>query len=186
MTPIDFPMDIIGAVVETVRAIITNTPWLRIYNIAHVVFIILDLVAVWLIVLYIGKALSFRAKIDLRTLPPDIAEILKRAGVRERFARRWGELRKNAAASYRDTLIGADSLIDELLLEASFSGRDTAERFGRLNRMGLRRSVVNGLFEAHRLRNRIAHEASFAPSARVAEHALLQYERFLIDVKVLA
>ena len=186
MTELNLPVDIMSRITQIFHALTVNVPWMLIYSIAHFVFVIVDLVFIWLIVLYMQKALSYRLKIDLRTLPPDVAEILKRSGVRERFAMRWEDLRKGAAASYRDAIVGADSLIDELLQEASFSGRDTAERFGKLNRLGLRRATVNGLFEAHRLRNRIAHEGAFVPSARVAEHALDQYARFLAEVKVIA
>ncbi len=186
MTQFNFPFGVVSGIERIFNAIINNVEWMRIYNVAHVIFIILNLVGIWLIVFYLQKALSFRVKIDLRTLPPDVAEILKRAGVRERFAGRWEDVRKNAPASYRDAIIGADALIDALLLEANFSGRDTAERFGKLNRLGLRRSTVNGIFEAHRLRNRVAHEASFVPSQRVAERALDHYAKFLAEVKVIA
>lgn len=186
MTSLTFPADIVKGIERLVHAAVYGAPWTLVYNIAHIVFIIADLVIIWIIVFYFQKALSYRLKIDVRTLPPDVAEILKRAGVRERFAMRWEELRKNAAEHYRDAIIGADSLIDELLIEASFSGRDTAERFGKLNRLGLRRATVNGLFEAHRLRNKIAHEGSFVPSARAAERALNHYAAFLAEVKVIA
>jgi hypothetical protein len=190
MNASDLPFKVIKGIITMVGADIATVPWLLIYNIAHWVLVIADFVAVWLIVRYIGRALSYRVTIDLRALPPDVAEILKRAGVRERYARRWSDVRVGASMnppnSYRDAIVSADALIDSLLQEANFTGRDAAERFGRLNRLGMRRSVINGLFEAHRMRNRIAHESTFAPSPHVAEQALQKYERFLTEVKVVA
>ncbi len=182
-------MDIIGAIVGSFDALVAHVPWTLVYEIARVVFIALDAVALWLMYVYTEKALSYRIKIDLRALPPNIAEILKRAGVREKYASQWDEVKKtanaNPPASYRDAIMSADAIVDKLLQEAGFVGRDTAERFGRLNAARMSPAVVNGLFRAHRMRNTIAHDATFVPSARVAEQTLNLYARFLEATKII-
>lgn len=163
--------------------------WLAIYFFFKYIFLVLDLVLLVSIILLLRKGLSYRIHVDLHALPPTVADILKRAGIRDRYVDRWAKLREDARttppASYNAAIMNADILIDELLQEIGFVGNDVAERFGRLNNMGLRQNIVNGIFRAHKIRNQIAHTPDFVIAAKDAEKVLDLYEAFLREVKLI-
>ena len=166
-----------------------SVDWLFIYFSIKYFFLTLDLALLVGIVLLFRVGLSYRIKVDLKALPPTVAELLKKSGVRDRYIDRWKKLREDARvtppASYTMAIMNADALVDELIQEVGFAGRDVAERFGRLNHIGLNQNVVNGIFRAHKIRNQIAHEPNFSLAAKDAERVLDLYERFLTEVKIL-
>lgn len=163
--------------------------WLAIYLFFKYLFLVLDAVLLVSILLLFRKGLSYRIKVDLHALPPTVADILKRAGIRERYADQWKKLREDASAtpptSYTSAIMGADALLDELLQEIGFVGNDVAERFGRLNNMGIRQNIVNGIFRAHKIRNQIAHTPNFSINSNDAEKVLDLYEAFLREIKLI-
>ena len=164
--------------------------WFFVYFSIKYLFLSIDLALLVGIVVLLRAGLSYRIKVDLKALPPTVAELLKKSGVRDRYVDRWQKLREDARAtppaSYTMAIVNADALIDELIQEVGFVGRDAAERFGRLNHIGLKQDAVNGIFRAHKIRNQIAHEPNFFLSAKDAERVLDLYERFLTEVKILA
>ncbi|MCX6788511.1 MAG: hypothetical protein NTZ36_01350 [Candidatus Jorgensenbacteria bacterium] len=167
---------------------IQGTNWMFVYLLFKYVFLALDIALIIAIIILIRKGLSYRIKIDLKALPPTIADILKRSGAREQYFDRWVKLRADARstppASYSAAIIGADAFIDEILKDAGFIGNDAAERFGRLNSMGLKRGAVNGIFRAHKIRNQIAHDSKFSISESDGERVLNLYEEFLREVRI--
>jgi len=163
--------------------------WMFVYILFKYTFIVVDAILLFAIIILLKVDLSYRIKVDLHALPPTVADILKRAGIRDRYIDSWTKLRENARAtppsSYNVAIMNADALIDGLLQEIGFVGNDVAERFGRLNNMGLRQNVVNGIFRAHKIRNQIAHAPNFAITAKDAEKVLDLYETFLREVKLI-
>ena len=185
----DFPFSIIDRIVKDGQFVATGIPWRTVYYIVRPIVISIDITLIIFIWIYIKKALSYRMKVNLRALPPNIADIFKKAGVRESYARRWQELRKEAGNnppdSYRLAIMNADTLIDALLKEAGFVGNDTAERMGRLNAIRISPHVVNGLFRAHKIRNSIAHDVAYVIDARTAERTLDLYQAFLEETSII-
>lgn len=174
-----------GGIANTIQGI----QWMAWYLFSKDLFLVLDAILVVAIVWLLQIDLSFRINIDLNVLPPTVADILKRAGIRDRYIDSWTKLRTDARTtpptSYTIAIMNADALIDGLLQEIGFTGHDVAERFGRLNTFGLRQGVVNGIFRAHKIRNQIAHTPNFSINAKDAEKVLDLYEAFLREVKLI-
>lgn len=178
-------LDFLNGLMTTVWSV----HWISVYLFFRYIFLTLDFALVIAILLLFRKGLSYRIKVDLHALPPTVADILKRAGIRERYADQWKKLREDALTtpptSYTSAIMSADALLDELLQEIGFVGNDVAERFGRLNNMGLRQNVVNGIFRAHKIRNQVAHTPNFSINANDAEKVLDLYEAFLREIKLI-
>ena len=176
---------IFGGIWNTIQGV----DWVFVYIFSKYTFLALDVVLLVAIIILFKVDLSYRMKVDLNALPPTVADILKRAGIRDRYIDSWTKLRENARAtppsSYNVAIMNADALIDGLLQEIGFVGNDVAERFGRLNNMGLRQNVVNDIFRAHKIRNQIAHAPNFLINTKDAEKVLDLYETFLREVKLI-
>lgn len=79
-------------------------------------------------------------------------------------------------------VVHADKLLDRAMKELGFKGDTMGVRL-KLSRS--RFSDINGIWEAHKLRNRIAHETDVSISHEQAERALEQLRRGLKDLGAL-
>jgi|SRR3989344_1984368 len=80
-------------------------------------------------------------------------------------------------------IIAADSLIEKILDLAGYSGANLGERLKTIESSDL--DSLNNLWEAHKIRNRIAHEAEYKLPREDAVRALVLYERALKELKYL-
>lgn len=99
---------------------------------------------------------------------------------KKHFTRHWEAIAKND--NYEAAVIKADSLLEEALKNAGIKGGTTGERLN--NAAGFLRDV-NGAWSAHKLRNKIAHEADANPTAIECQKALRQYKKALKDLGAL-
>ncbi|MEN9920633.1 MAG: hypothetical protein RL538_526 [Candidatus Parcubacteria bacterium] len=73
-------------------------------------------------------------------------------------------------------IIEADIILDDLLQQKGFTGASLGERLKDISPMQL--SSLNDAWEAHKVRNRIAHEgADFVLTKRIAEETINRYRR---------
>jgi hypothetical protein len=92
---------------------------------------------------------------------------------RERIVRRW-----EAACGQADLhrrVLEADAVFTEALRLAGFAGT-TGEM---LKKAGSRIAGLNDVWRAHKLRNRLAHEAGTQPSAREVDDAITAFDKAL-------
>lgn len=80
-------------------------------------------------------------------------------------------------------IMKADTLLDEALREAGIVGRDLGERLRKVSPKDL--PNIENVWEAHKLRNKIAHEINFQLKRDLAERALTVYEEALEQLGVL-
>ena len=78
-------------------------------------------------------------------------------------------------------VLQADALLDEALRAQKIPGETMGER---LNNAKALLSNINTAWSAHKLRNKIAHEAGFEPGKTHAQQALRQFKRALKDLGV--
>lgn len=74
------------------------------------------------------------------------------------YQKKWGEIRlllKTSAAGARLSVIEADKLLDHALKDLKFTGETMADR---LKSAGVALGNKDGVWDAHRLRNRLVHE----------------------------
>lgn len=107
--------------------------------------------------------------------------ILKRDTLRTRTKTSWNDIERHFfAGSDNDlkiALIKADTLLDEALVDAGVPGAQLGDRLKRVRPDQL--PNLEDVWQAHKLRNRIAHEADFKVKRDLAERALTVYEKAL-------
>ena len=81
----------------------------------------------------------------------------------------------------KQALIAADSLIEKILALAGYSGENLGERLKKIEPSDL--VSLNDIWEAHKTRNRIAHEAGYKLSGEDAARALALYEKALRELE---
>lgn len=101
--------------------------------------------------------------------------------------KRWDAVIKKAEtlgqAGYPMAIIEADIMLEEIMGRLGFLGKNLAERL----RSAAPGEVqgLNDVWEAHKLRNRIAHEPDFRPNREETTKALGIYKKALQDLAVI-
>ena len=96
------------------------------------------------------------------------------------FVKHWKHI--ESMTEYSMAVLKADSLLDEALRKAGIKGGTMGERLN--NSVGFLRDV-NSTWSAHKLRNKIAHENGFQPSAMECQRAIRQIKKALKDLGAL-
>lgn len=101
----------------------------------------------------------------------------------DKYRSRWmtieGQLKRDEPNSFQVTIIQADSLLDQALRERGLAGKSMGER------MKMRKgkwSHENDLWNAHKLRNRIAHETNVKLDYETTRRALSAFKQGLKDI----
>lgn len=104
----------------------------------------------------------------------------------EETDKRWKEIEAHASSQnvsdWKLALIDADALIDEILKRARYQGKTMGERLKQIEPSDL--DHLADLWEAHKLRNRIAHEGERI-ERRDVDRAMEQYRLVLKELKFL-
>jgi hypothetical protein len=88
------------------------------------------------------------------------------------------KIKSNNSSDWRLAIIEADNLLDELTRELGLVGENLGERLKNTNADNFKH--LDLAWEAHRLRNRVAHEGlSFNLDYREAKRAVESYETIL-------
>lgn len=97
---------------------------------------------------------------------------------------RWQEITKHINSTneseWKFAVIEADKLVNEILKAAGFSGETIGERL-----MGTDKSklvTLDGLWEAHKIRNRLVHDTDYFLRYAEAKRAILLYEKTLKEL----
>lgn len=98
---------------------------------------------------------------------------------RVKFLAIENQLKRNEPSSCNLAVLNADKLVDQALRESGVSGETMGERM----KMAVKKfSDNNGVWNAHKLRNRIAHETDIVVSYDEARYALANFKRALRDL----
>ncbi len=88
-------------------------------------------------------------------------------------------LKKESPDSANMVVVKADKLLDQALIEIGLPGKTMGERLKKLHG---RLSDENGVWTAHKTRNRIAHETNYSATYEDARRALAAYKTALKDL----
>lgn len=77
------------------------------------------------------------------------------------------------------TVINGDNLVDKAMMELGLPGKTMGER---LKNSPKRFSNIDSLWSAHKMRNKIVHEAGFVVTSKMAREALMSFKRALKDL----
>lgn len=101
----------------------------------------------------------------------------------EKYRSRWlsieQQLKRDEISSYHMSILNADKLVDQALIERGISGKTMAER---MKEAKGKWSNANHIWTAHKLRNQIAHEADVTISYEGARRALIAFKQALKDL----
>lgn len=101
----------------------------------------------------------------------------------ERYRVKWmtieQSLKKDDHASFHLAVLNADKLLDHALRDSGFRGETMGER---MKSAKSKWSSPNGAWNAHKLRNRIAHETDAEVSYQEAARALHGFKQALKDL----
>ncbi len=107
----------------------------------------------------------------------------KHAFNREEYQADWlvinNSLKKESPDSANMVVVKADKLLDKALIETGIPGKTMGDRLKRLHG---HLSDENGIWAAHKMRNRIAHETNYSATYEDARRALSAYKTALKDL----
>ncbi len=104
-----------------------------------------------------------------------------------KYDARWKEVREHLtsfrAAEWKFAVIEADKITEAILQEAGFSGETMGDKLMSINQEQL--SSINDLWQAHKLRNTIAHDPDYQVKYGEVRQAIEQYEKTLRELGAL-
>jgi hypothetical protein len=113
--------------------------------------------------------------------------IMRNDVTKKRAVESWDEIERHFFAGddndLKIALIKADALLDEALQGAGVQGKDIGERLQNIRAGQL--PNLEAVWQAHKIRNQIAHEPDFVVKRDLAERALTVYETALESLGVL-
>ena len=101
----------------------------------------------------------------------------------EKFDKIFEKAKTGSYENITLAIIDADSLVDEALKERGIHGKTMAERLKSLQNHNIK--TLNELWEAHKLRNKIAHDAHYEIKTEEAQNALKSYKAVLQELGII-
>ena len=146
---------------------------------------VLSFLSVILAILFVYVLLKFR---ELGDQPNVVSELVPPAPARGgALQARWDEILRHMdsakEAEWKFAVIEADKLLDSVLRKAGFPGDMLGERLMNIQEGQL--ATLDGLWEAHKIRNRLAHDADYFLRYSEAKRAIGAYEQTLKELGVL-
>src|SRR3989344_3564649 len=139
-------------------------------SLAGVVFLLLVIV-----VIKLNRLAAKRIDIAKIIAPPSSAT----SGVNARWEEVQRHITSTREAEWKFAVIEADKVVDDIL-KNSFPGETMGERLLAINQSQL--ETLNGLWEAHKIRNRLVHDTDYFLRYAEAKRAVILYERTLKEL----
>lgn len=144
------------------------------------------LIIVLIVAILMVGGINYRTGGSVRKRPGGLARRALTSGHKEVVAREWEQVQSLLAAgrgsSFSAAIIEADKLVDYCLKSLGASGTTLGER---LRSAEPHFSDYQGLWQAHKLRNRLVHEHDSDPTPNEVRRAVDQFERALRDLGAL-
>ena len=100
---------------------------------------------------------------------------------------RWDEIQRHLSstkeAEWKFAVIEADSLVDYILKSSGYPGDTMGERLKNIDKTQI--VTLDGLWEAHKIRNRLAHDMNYFLRYGEAKRAVQLYEKTLKELQAL-
>lgn len=147
--------------------------------------IILSAVTIVLVILFvivmvkINKLTGTKINLVKELLPPQPAI----SGLNMRWDEILKHINSTREAEWKFGVVEADKLVDELLKGAGFPGDTMGDRL--MNIQPGQLTTLQGLWEAHKIRNRLVHDANYFLRYTEAKRAVGLYEKTLKELQAL-
>lgn len=146
---------------------------------------IITIILGWAVLLLVIKSgYTTYLKTNLQFLKSDYQPL--KAG--SKVDKEWGKITQRVEskdeANLKLAIIEADKLVDDLLRGMNYPGDSMGDRLKQIDESRLK--TINELWEVHKVRNNIVHNASFRLSQREAKNAMEVYEKVLKEFEALS
>lgn len=111
-----------------------------------------------------------------------IGDVGKRRQIRI-WKRILGALKRDNSASWKKSVLDADTVFDEIIKMSGYRGQTVHDRFKQLRPETL--TNYNELLDAHRVRDRVRQEPDFALSKDEASRVIKIYEKAFMELGLL-
>ncbi|MCX6731490.1 MAG: hypothetical protein NTX55_00670 [Candidatus Parcubacteria bacterium] len=115
-----------------------------------------------------------------------LVDFLVREEVPEARANKWDEIQKKIdsenSSDWKMAIIEADSLVDEIIKKIGYKGEDLGERLKNIEPSDFEN--LQNVWEAHKIRNKIAHEGdAFQITKEEAKETIEKYRKALRELR---
>lgn len=144
------------------------------------------MIMVYLALILLAAILIY-AIIMAQTSKPSTKRGKRRQVDKDMVAGRWNTIKltsQTGASGLKTSITEADKLLDHVMREMGFGGETMAERLRQAEKR-FSHSDYNAIWQAHKLRNSLAHDVGFDLVPSMAKDALRTYERTLKDLGAL-
>jgi hypothetical protein len=143
--------------------------------------IIISIIALGGIIFVLFKIISLKRKRIVH-----LVDFLIREEVPEMRVNKWDEIQKKIdsenSSDWKMAIIEADSLVDEIIKRVGYKGEDLGERLKNIEPSDFEN--LQNVWEAHKIRNKIAHEAdAFQITKEEAKETLEKYQKALKELR---
>ena len=157
-------------------------PHSAIWDIPKLVLGVITVVLVVLLVIVvvkINRLAGIKINLAKEILPPQPAT----SGLNVRWDEVLKHINSTREAEWKFGVIEADKLVDELLKGAGFTGDTMGDRLMSIQPGQL--TTLQGLWEAHKIRNRLVHDTNYFLRYTEAKRAVGLYEKTLKELQAL-
>ncbi|MEK7659096.1 MAG: hypothetical protein AAB338_00345 [Patescibacteria group bacterium] len=149
-------------------------------EIVTIISLILIFIFFFLIVLFLLKAKKLKSGVSPERKEGSEVNL-------EKLNQNWQDVLNhlNSAneSEWKLAIIEADKLIDDLLIQKGYQGESLAERLSMIDKKSMKSFEL--LWEAHKIRNRIAHKLDFKINRNEALKVISYYGEALKDLETL-
>ena len=132
-----------------------------------------------IVVIKLNRLAAKRIDIAKIIAPPSPAS----SGVNARWEEVQRHINSTREAEWKFAVIEADKIIDDTLKNAGFSGETMGERLINIEQGQL--TTLEGLWTAHKIRNRLAHDINYFLRYAEAKRAVQLYEKTLRELEAI-
>ena len=161
------------------EALSSNTTFLTGISIAQIAAAAISAVALFVIIVAMGRR---RALLVGTPAEPDLVTVA--AQPEGQLGMRWRDIMSHMEstreADWKLAVIEADKLVDDALARHGYSGDSFGDRLMSIEPGGL--VTLDGLWWAHKVRNRLAHELDYFLRYTEARQAMAYYEQTLQEL----
>jgi hypothetical protein len=158
---------------------VSSSNWQQKIFIYKIISLIISLILLTFILILI-----FRIKSNIKKSFTRITESLLGKSLPGKTDKKWDSIIKKIEGedegNYKLAIIEADTMLDDVLKKIGFTGEDMGERLKQVTPQQI--SNIEEVWEAHKMRNKIAHQMEFRVSQSEAERAIEIYQRALEDL----
>ncbi|PIR41249.1 MAG: hypothetical protein COV31_02490 [Candidatus Yanofskybacteria bacterium CG10_big_fil_rev_8_21_14_0_10_46_23] len=148
----------------------------------QIVGVIVTVILIVLLGWFLNRVLKFKE--HQRTVSPSFGSV---EVAREKIQSRWDEVRDHISSisdsEWKFAVVEADKLVEDALRQVGFSGDSMGEILKGIDKTKL--ASLQGLWDAHKLRNLIVHNTDFEVKQAEAQYALKQFEKALTEIGLL-